>query len=154
MNVTENRPWGNYTILLDDNDCKVKTIIIKSGESPSYQYHFKRKEHWIIIQGSGILILNDIERIVNAGDCIFVDKLEKHKIFGVVESVKAVSDLFSPLSGTVTHTNQELVQNPEWVNADPMSKAWMIKVSVENPSELTSLMTEEAYEKYLKEEVK
>jgi mannose-6-phosphate isomerase-like protein (cupin superfamily) len=80
MKTTENRPWGNYTVLLDDNDCKVKTIIIKPGESPSYQYHFKRKEHWIIIQGSGILILNDIERIVNAGDCIFVDKLEKHKI--------------------------------------------------------------------------
>ena len=80
MNVTENRPWGNYTILLDDNDCKVKTIIIKSGESPSYQYHFKRKENWIIVQGCGKLILNDAERDIKAGDHIFVDKLEKHKI--------------------------------------------------------------------------
>lgn len=80
MNITENRPWGNYTVLLDDNDCKVKTIIIKPGESPSYQYHFKRKEHWIIIQGNGKLILNDEEKLVNVGDHIFVDKLEKHKI--------------------------------------------------------------------------
>lgn len=44
------KPWGNYAVLLDDNECKVKTIIIKPGESPSYQYHFKRKENWIIMQ--------------------------------------------------------------------------------------------------------
>jgi mannose-6-phosphate isomerase-like protein (cupin superfamily) len=80
MNITENRPWGNYTVLLDASDCKVKTISIKPGESPSYQYHFKRREHWVIIQGSGMLILNDTERPVKTGDCIFVDKLEKHKI--------------------------------------------------------------------------
>lgn len=78
--TNETRPWGNYTILLDSEICKVKEIVIKSGESPSYQYHFKRREHWIIIQGSGTLILNDVERSVKTGDCIFVEKLDKHKI--------------------------------------------------------------------------
>ena len=122
--------------------------------------YFTKEHEWALVEGNEatIGITNHAEH--SLGDVVYLElpepgkKLEKHKIFGVVESVKAVSDLFSPLSGTVTHTNQELVQNPEWVNADPMSKAWMIKVSVENPSELTSLMTEEAYEKYLKEEVK
>jgi mannose-6-phosphate isomerase-like protein (cupin superfamily) len=87
MNITENRPWGSYTILLDSDNCKVKTIVIKPDESPSYQYHFKRKEHWIIVQGSGKLILNDVERNVFEGDCIFVDKLEKHKIIntGIID---------------------------------------------------------------------
>lgn len=80
MTILEQRPWGTYTVLLDTTDCKVKTITIKPGESPSYQYHFKRSEHWIIIQGSGTLILNDTERIVNTGDCIFIKKLDKHKI--------------------------------------------------------------------------
>ena len=80
MNVTENRPWGNYTILLDDNDCKVKTIIIKSGESPSYQYHFKRSEVWTIIQGDGELKLNDVIIPVSEGYTYHIEKEAKHQI--------------------------------------------------------------------------
>lgn len=80
MQLIEHRPWGTYTVLLDATDCKVKSITIKPGESPSYQYHFKRREHWIIVQGNGTLILNDVQRDVNTGDCIFVEKLDKHKI--------------------------------------------------------------------------
>lgn len=80
MNNTETRPWGTYTVLLDATDCKVKEIVIKPGEAPSYQYHYKRNEHWIIIQGTGTLTLNDVERTVAAGDHIFVNKLDKHQL--------------------------------------------------------------------------
>ncbi len=80
MNETDVRPWGQYTILLDADNCKVKTITIKPGESPSYQYHYKRMEHWVIIQGEGKVIINDVERKVSAGDYIFVSRLDKHKV--------------------------------------------------------------------------
>lgn len=79
MNIEENRPWGTYTVLLDDDKCKVKKIVIKSGQAPSYQYHFKRNEYWIIIKGKGTLKLDDVERELKEGDSIFIPKLSKHQ---------------------------------------------------------------------------
>ena len=122
--------------------------------------YFTQEHEWALVEGNiaTIGITNHAQH--SLGDVVYLElpepgkKLEKHKIFGVVESVKAVSDLFSPVSGSVTQTNQDLVQNPEWVNQDSMGKAWMIKVAMDNPSELSSLLSQEAYEKYLKEEVK
>lgn len=122
--------------------------------------YFTKEHEWASVEGNiaTIGITNHAQH--SLGDVVYLElpepgkKLEKHKIFGVVESVKAVSDLFTPVSGTVTETNQALVQSPEWVNQDSMGKAWMIKVALDNPSELSSLMSQEAYEKYLKEEVK
>jgi mannose-6-phosphate isomerase-like protein (cupin superfamily) len=78
-NYTENRPWGSYTILLDENNCKVKKITIGVGQAPSYQYHFKRNEHWIVIRGSGTLILDDTQRELKEGDSVFIPKLSKHQ---------------------------------------------------------------------------
>ena len=78
-NYTENRPWGNYTILLDQPDCKVKKITINVGQAPSYQYHFKRNEHWIVIHGNGTLVLDDKEHSLKEGDSVFIPKLSKHQ---------------------------------------------------------------------------
>jgi len=64
----------------------------------------------------------------------------------VVESVKAVSDLFAPLAGQVVETNEELAGNPELVNADPLGKGWMIRLRVSDPSELEGLLDAAAYE--------
>lgn len=122
--------------------------------------YFTKEHEWALIEGNlaTIGITNHAQH--SLGDVVYLElpepgkKLEKDKIFGVVESVKAVSDLFSPVSGNVAETNHELVQNPEWVNQDSMGKAWMIKVAMDNPSELSSLMSQKAYEKYLAEEVK
>ena len=60
MNYKETRPWGTFENLLDTNYCKVKKIVIKPGQAPSYQYHFKRSEVWIIVQGKGELKLDDV----------------------------------------------------------------------------------------------
>lgn len=79
MNIEENRPWGSYKILLDQENCKVKKILINVGQSPSYQYHFKRNEHWIVTKGNGTLKLNDEFIPMKEGDSVFIPKLSKHQ---------------------------------------------------------------------------
>jgi glycine cleavage system H protein len=91
------------------------------------------------------------------GDIVFVelpkvgDALEAGKIFGSVESVKAVSDLYSPASGTVTAVNEELKDAPEKVNADA-NGTWMLKLTLKDKAELEKLLTAEQYEKFVSEE--
>ena len=80
MNYTEKRPWGEFENLLDNELCKVKKIIIKPNEAPSYQYHFKRREIWTIIKGKGELKLNDILMPVETGQTLHIEKEEKHQI--------------------------------------------------------------------------
>lgn len=74
------------------------------------------------------------------------DEVTKGEDFGAIESVKAASDLFSPVTGTVIEVNEALVENPRLVNEDPMNN-WIIKVEMSDPTELESLLTPEAYEK-------
>jgi glycine cleavage system H protein len=71
--------------------------------------------------------------------------------FGVVESVKAVSDLFAPVTGAVKQVNEELFNRPELVNNDPYGQGWMLLVEVGDPSQLETLMTAEQYEAYLRQ---
>lgn len=86
------------------------------------------------------------------GDIVFVElpepgrELAQFATFGVVESVKAVSDLFSPLSGEVTETNGELSSSPELVNGDPYGAGWMVRVRVQDPSQLDDLLDAAAYD--------
>jgi len=81
-------------------------------------------------------------------------KVAKGSSFGVVESVKAVSDLHSPVSGTVVKVNEKLSKEPEIITQDPYGKGWMIKVKVENQTELDTLMHSEEYEELVKKEKK
>ena len=89
------------------------------------------------------------------GDVVFVDmgapgkKVAQHKPFGVVESVKAASDLFSPLSGAVSEVNAALADKPELVNSDPYGEGWIIKVKVSNPSELNNLLSPADYDAFV-----
>jgi glycine cleavage system H protein len=86
------------------------------------------------------------------GDIVFVElpdagrALDQFATFGVVESVKAVSDLFAPLSGEVTASNDELARNPELVNSDPYGAGWMLKVRVADAGQLDGLLDAEAYD--------
>ena len=80
MNYKETRPWGTFENLLDTNYCKVKKIIIKPGQAPSYQYHFKRSEVWIIVQGKGELKLDDVLYPVSNGDTLNIPLKAKHQI--------------------------------------------------------------------------
>ncbi len=72
--------------------------------------------------------------------------------FGVVESVKAVSDLYSPISGTIVKVNEKLSKEPEIISRDPYGKGWMIKVEIEDQTELDTLMDSEEYEELVKKE--
>ena len=89
------------------------------------------------------------------GDVVYVELpaagkvLNKDDTFGVVESVKAVSDIYAPVSGTVTETNADLPNAPELVNADPYGKAWMIRVRLSNPQEVNEMMEAAAYQKFV-----
>ncbi|XP_006178970.1 glycine cleavage system H protein, mitochondrial-like [Camelus dromedarius] len=77
-------------------------------------------------------------------------KLNKQEEFGALESVKAASELYTPLSGEVTEINEALAENPRLVNKSCYEDGWLIKMTLSNPSELDELMSEEAYEKYIK----
>lgn len=87
------------------------------------------------------------------GDIVYVEidtkdkRLEAETVFGTVEAVKTVSDLFMPVTGTVTEVNKLLESEPEKVNTDPYGDGWMVKMKVENPDDLNNLLSAEAYQK-------
>ncbi|MGZ4789730.1 MAG: glycine cleavage system protein GcvH [Terriglobales bacterium] len=125
----------------------------------AYPAEFKyTKEHeWIKVDGNvGTIGITDHAQQA-LGDIVFVElpkpgaAITAGKSFGTVESVKAVSDLFAPVSGTVTEVNQELSTAPEKVNSEP-HKAWMIKVKMSDSNELNGLLSAADYEKFVAEE--
>ena len=116
------------------------------------------KEHeWIKVDGSNATIgITDYAQD-SLGDIVFVDlpklgsEITAGKTFGTVESVKAVSDLYAPASGTITDVNGELATAPEKINKEA-NQTWMIKVTLKNPGELNSLLSAADYEKFVSEE--
>ena len=112
------------------------------------------KEHeWISIEGNTATIgITDFAQ-KELGDIVYVEietigkPLEAEAVFGTVEAVKTVSDLFLPLAGTVTEVNPALTANPELVNTDPYGEGWMVKVTVANPDDVNELLDAAAYEK-------
>ncbi len=117
------------------------------------------KEHeWITTEGNILTIgITDYAQD-SLGDIVYLELPEeggtvaKDDTFGVVESVKAVSDLYSPATGEVIEVNDALVDSPEVINDDPYGEAWMIKVQVDGPGAITDTMTAEEYKKYVEEE--
>jgi len=75
-----NKPWGSYETIYSDENTQVKVIKISPSQRPSYQYHFKRSETWVVVKGIGLLTLDDQDREVAKGDVIFVPKEAKHRI--------------------------------------------------------------------------
>jgi glycine cleavage system H protein len=120
-------------------------------------FRYTKEHEWIKADGkSGTIgITNHAQE--SLGDIVFVElpkvgvELTAGKAFGTVESVKAVSDLYAPASGTVTEVNSELATAPEKINKDAHS-AWMVKITLKNPSELNSLLSAADYEKFVAEE--
>jgi len=116
------------------------------------------KEHeWIQSSGTSATVGITNYAQESLGDIVFVEvprvgsELTAGKTFGTVESVKAVSDLFSPVSGTVTEVNADLATSPEKVNKDPHG-SWMVKLTLKNPGELDGLLSAADYEKFVAEE--
>jgi glycine cleavage system H protein len=114
------------------------------------------KEHeWVKIDGDTAVVgVTDFAQ-GELGDIVYVDitsegeKLQQEEIFGTIEAVKTVSDLFMPVSGEVLSFNTHLEQAPETVNSDPYEKGWMIKIKMSNPAEVESLLSAEAYKKLI-----
>jgi glycine cleavage system H protein len=111
------------------------------------------KEHeWARIEGDRARVGITAFAQEQLGDVVFVElpkvgaKLTSMKTFGVVESVKAVSDLYAPLTGEVLEVNAELPKKPELVNQDPYGAGWMLVIKIGGPAEVDALLTAEAYE--------
>lgn len=110
------------------------------------------KDHeWVSVEGDVATVgITDFAQ-GELGDIVYVeietegDELDREEIFGSVEAVKTVSDLFMPLSGEVAEFNEELETSPETVNSDPYGKGWMIKIKMSNTDELNDLMDAAAY---------
>jgi glycine cleavage system H protein len=113
---------------------------------------YTRDHEWVRVDGDQATIGITQYAADQLGDIVFVElpdsgrDLDQSKPFGVVESVKAVSDLFAPLSGSVTSTNDALAAQPELVNSDPFGAGWMIKVNVTDQAQLDDLLDGEAYD--------
>lgn len=121
------------------------------------EYRYTKEHEWIKVEGdTGMIGITDHAQ-ESLGDIVYVDlpkvgaELEAHKTFGSVESVKAVSDLYAPVGGTVTEVNSELATSPEKINADA-NGSWMIKLKLKDPADAASLLTVEQYEAFIKEE--
>uniref|UniRef100_A0A673T873 Glycine cleavage system H protein n=1 Tax=Suricata suricatta TaxID=37032 RepID=A0A673T873_SURSU len=116
---------------------------------------FTDKHEWITENGIGTVGISNFAQEA-LGDVVYCSlpevgtKLNKQEEFGALESVKAASELYSPLSGEVTEINEALAENPALVNKSCYGDGWLIKITISNPSELDDLMREEAYEKYIK----
>ncbi|NML66507.1 glycine cleavage system protein GcvH [Hymenobacter sp. RP-2-7] len=113
--------------------------------------HYTKDHEWISVDGdtATIGITDHAQR--ELGDIVYVDvdtldkDISQHDVFGTVEAVKTVSDLFSPVSGTVLEVNAKLADAPETVNSDPYGDGWIIKLKLSNPAELADLLTADAY---------
>ena len=110
------------------------------------------KDHeWVRVEGNIAFIgITDFAQ-KELGDIVYVDintigeQVEKEAVFGTVEAVKTVSDLFMPIAGTVLEANSKIDSNPEVVNNDPYGEGWMIKAELANPSDVEGLMDAQAY---------
>ncbi|MDE3840040.1 glycine cleavage system protein H [Bacillus methanolicus] len=122
------------------------------------ELRYSEEHEWVKVEGDKVRVgITDFAQS-ELGDIVFVelpevgDKVTADEPFGSVESVKTVSELYAPISGTVVEVNEELNDNPEFVNESPYEKAWMIVIEPSDISEVDNLMTAEQYEEMIKED--
>ncbi|MEX0639014.1 MAG: glycine cleavage system protein GcvH [Balneolaceae bacterium] len=113
---------------------------------------YTEEHEWVRDEGDGSVTIGITDFAQSElGDIVFVElepvgfKVDKNSVFGTVEAVKTVSELFAPLSGEIIELNSELESDPEVVNNDPYGKGWMIRLRISNPDELQDLMTSQEY---------
>jgi glycine cleavage system H protein len=117
--------------------------------------HYSREHEWVRLEKQAATVGITHYAQDQLGDVVYVElpvagvKVLQFKPFGVVESVKAASDLFSPLTGTVTGVNAEVREHPELVNQDPYGKGWMVRIDPTDVGEIKNLMTHDQYREYV-----
>ncbi|HZS52187.1 MAG TPA: glycine cleavage system protein GcvH [Bryobacterales bacterium] len=121
-------------------------------------FRYTKEHEWIKVEGdTGVVGITDYAQ-KELGDIVYVDlpkvgaKLVAGKTMGSVESVKAVSDIYSPASGEVIEVNNELAEKPESLNEDPHGSAWLVKIRLSDRAELDGLLTAAAYQEYISAE--
>ena len=118
---------------------------------------YTREHEWVLIDGSTATIGITDHAQHQLGDVVFVelpavgDRVERSEAFGVVESTKAVSDVYAPLSGEVAEINDDLPDNPELINEDPYGDGWMVKITLGDKADLEDLMTADEYRKFIED---
>jgi glycine cleavage system H protein len=121
------------------------------------ELRYSEEHEWVRVEGDKVRIgITDFAQS-ELGDIVFVElpevgtEIKANEPFGSVESVKTVSELYAPISGRVVEVNEELNDNPEYVNESPYEKAWMIVVEPSDMSEIDNLLTAEQYEEMVKQ---
>ena len=118
---------------------------------------YTREHEWARREGNRVRVGITAYAQEQLGDVVFVElpkvgsKVTAHQTFGVVESVKAVSDLFAPVSGEIVEVNGDLTQSPQTVNQEPYGRGWMLLVAPSNAGEFDQLLTAQQYEQFLAE---
>jgi glycine cleavage system H protein len=119
------------------------------------EYRYTEEHEWVHV-ADGVATIGITDHAQDQlGDVVYVElpdvesQVEASQSFGTVESVKAVSDIYAPVSGEVVKVNESLVDKPEKINSDPHGAAWLIKVRMSDPSQIEPLMTAEKYQQYI-----
>ena len=119
---------------------------------------YSKTHQWVRLEGENEVVIGISDYAQQElGDIVYLelpeegDVVEKDSAFGVIESTKATEDLYSPVSGTVIEVNTPLIDSPEVINEDPYGDGWMIRVEIDDQSELDDLMSAEDYMKYIEE---
>jgi glycine cleavage system H protein len=123
-------------------------------------YRYTKDHEWIKVEGSvGTIGITDYAQS-ELGDVVFAElpkvgvTMKAGESFGTIESVKAVSEIFTPVSGEITEINSKLVDTPEIINKDPHGCAWLVKIRLSDPKEVSVLMDAAAYETYIAAQAK
>lgn len=118
-------------------------------------FYYTKDHEWIKVAGGEATVgITDFAQ-KQLGDVVYVElpdvgaEMEFHQSLGVIESVKAVSDIYSPVSGEVVAVNEDLNDSPEWVNEDPHAKGWILRIKMKDEAELEKLMSATEYEKFV-----
>jgi glycine cleavage system H protein len=119
---------------------------------------YTKKDEWVRVEGNvGVIGISDYAQ-EQLSDIVFLEylvsegeEIAKEAEIATIESVKAASEIYSPLSGSVVALNEDLLDVPETVNSDPYGESWMIRIELSDPAELDALMDAEAYQKYVEE---
>lgn len=121
---------------------------------------FTKSHEWVKVEGSIATVgITDYAQS-QLGDIVFIElpkagqSLKKSSQLGTIESTKAASELYAPISGEITRINSDLINNPQWINESALDKGWMAKVKLEDPAELDSLLDESAYRELVEKEKK
>jgi glycine cleavage system H protein len=119
--------------------------------------HYSKDHEWVsVADGVATMGITDYAQH-QLGDVVYIelpsvgDKFESHETIGSVESVKAVSEVFTPVAGEIIESNNDLNDTPESVNSDPYEAGWFVKIKMENPGEADKMLTAAEYEEYLSE---